>query len=810
MTSFLRDLRFGFRLLRRAPGFTAVAVIALGLGIGANTSIFSVIYATYLAPLPLRDPNRLVMIWTQTPGGRSSTAPADFLEWQRQTTAFEGLTAWTGRGVNLATNERPEFVPVGMTTPSLLRMMGYGYPLTLGRDFADDETTLGRNRVVLLSHRLWRERFGANPQIAGTQVRIDGTPYTVIGVLAPGAGDRHEYQMWMPLAFAPSEVTHDNHWLTVMGRLKPGVTIEQADAEMKTIAQNLATTFPASNARKSVSVEAFRNNFVRDSVKSALWLLVGAVAFVLLIACANVANLLLARGTVRQRELAVRASLGASRVEIVRQLITESLVLALAGGVAGVVLAFILLDVIVALLPQYTLPTEADLRVSMPVLLATLAVCVVSGVLFGSAPAWQAARTDMNETLKDGGRSAVSGRHGLRRALVAIEFALALTLLAGGGMAVSSFIALANVDLGIQPERLLTFTVPVTRGRLAGDDRIAGFYRELHDRLQEIPGVTGVAMSGGLPVRDYGFQVQVSSSSQPVANLAERPGVRYKMVTPDYFKTYGVQMVQGRTFTAHDRASAQPVAVVNEAFVKRYLSNVDPLTERLSFSRPVADQLKRGDPTEWQIVGVYRNLRNAGVRDDPQPEINVPFEQSPWPQMTMAVRTTGDPVSFRSSIAAAVQAVDAELPIANVKPMEQIIGEGIAGDRFNSVLFGAFAALALLLAAVGVYGVMSFVVAQRTPEIGLRVALGAERGRVLQQMLREGMTPALVGTGIGLAGAYFVTRAMRGLVYGASATDAAMAVAIVALAMLGIAFVACLIPARRAASVDPMVALKLG
>ncbi len=611
----LRDVRFGCRLLLRAPAFTAVALLALALGIGANTAIFSVIYATYLAPLPLHDPARLVMVWTQGAGGRNSTAPADFLEWQRQSTVFDGLTAWTGRGVNLATDERPEFVQVGMSTPSLLRMMGYGYPLTLGRDFLDEETTPGRDRVVLLSHRLWRERFGSNPQIAGSQVRIDGVPYTVIGVLAPGAGDRHAYQMWMPLAFTPEQMVHDNHWLTVMGRLKPGVTIERADAEMKTIAQHLATTVPVSNARKSVSVEAFRNNFVSTNVKSALWLLVGAVGFVLLIACANVANLLLARGTVRQRELAVRASLGASRGDIVRQLITESLVLALAGGVLGVVLAFFLLDVIVALLPEYTLPTEADLRVSLPVLLGTLAVCVLSGVLFGSAPAWQAARSDMNDTLKDGGRSAVGGRHGLRRALVALEFALALTLLAGGGMAVSSFIALANVDLGIQPERLLTFSVPVTRGRLVGDERMTSFYRQLIDRLRAIPGVTSAAVSGGVPVRDYGFNMPFALVSQPVANPAERPDVRYKMVTPDFLETYGIPLVRGRTFSEQDRAGSQPVAIVNEAFVRRYLPNIDPLTERLVFSRPVVDRPAPAPPMEWQIVGVYRDVPKCRRRE---------------------------------------------------------------------------------------------------------------------------------------------------------------------------------------------------
>jgi putative ABC transport system permease protein len=394
--------------------------------------------------------------------------------------------------------------------------------------------------------------------------------------------------------------------------------------------------------------------------------------------------------------------------------------------------------------------------------------------------------------------------------LVVVEFALALTLLAGGGMAVRSFISLANVDPGVQTERLLTFSVPVTRGRLIGDERITGFYRELLQRLQALPGVTSAAVSGGVPVRDFGFGMTFSIAGQPRANESDRPFARYKMVSRDYFTTYGIQLTRGRAFSEQDRAGTQPVIMVNEAFVKRYLSNTDPLIGRLAFSRPVVDQPKPGPPTEWQIVGVYRDTRNAGIRDEPEPEINVPFDQSPWPRLAVAVRTAGDPTSLRSSIASAVQAMDADLPIANVQAMDQIISEAMAGDRFNSVLFGAFAAVALVLAAVGIYGVMSFVVAQRTAEIGLRVALGAARGRVLQQMLREGMSPALLGAAIGTVGAYFVTGAMRSLVYGATATDSTVAFGIVAVTMLGTAFVACLVPARRAASVDPMVALRKG
>ena len=808
MTNVLRDAKFGLRLLRRNPGFAAVAVLALALGISANTAIFSVIYATYLAPLPLRDPDRLVMVWTRMHGGRNSTAPADFVEWKRQADVFEELTAWSGRGVTLGTSDVPEYVQVGVTTPSLLRMMGYGYPFALGRDFLDEEGSVGRDRVVILSNQLWRERFGADPRIVGRSVRIDEAPYTVIGVLAPGPGDRHQYRMWLPLAFSPDQVTHDNHWLTVMGRLKPGVTIEQATANMSAVAQNLAREFPASNARKTVSVEPFRNNFVADSTKSALWLLVGAVALVLLIACANVANLLLARGTVRQRELAVRASLGASRAQVTRQLITESVVLAVIGGAFGVVLAFILVDVIVSILPPYTLPTEADVRVNVPVLLFTIAACGISGMLSGSAPAWQAARADLNEALKETGRSNAGGRHGLRRALVALEFALALTLLTAGGLAIQSFFRLANVDLGFNSDRVLTFSLPVRREKLPDAERMIVFYEQAIDRLRTVPGVTSVSVSTGLPA-DGGGGTRFSIAGQPVTDPAAQPITRARIVSPDYFKTFEVRVVHGRSFVDRDRAGAQPVTMVNETFVKRFLQGADPLTQRIVVERIAPFRPTRGPAIEWQIVGVYQDVANGGLKNPQQPEINLPFWQSPLPYASFAVRTAGDPAGVRQSIAAVIQSIDPNLAMANVKPMAQIVSELIAGDRFNSVLFGAFAGVALLLAAVGVYGVMSFVVAQRTHEIGLRVALGAAQGRVLAQMMREGMTPALLGTVIGSAGAYVVARSMQGLVYGVNVMDPTTFV-VVALTLLAAAVLACLLPARRAASVDPMTALRKG
>jgi putative ABC transport system permease protein len=806
MGNFVRDARIGFRLLKNAPGFTAVAVLTLALGIAANTAIFSVIYATYLAPLPLRDPDRLVMVWSRIQGNRNVTAAGTYLEWKRQATVFEDLNAWAGRRVNLSTGNRPENVNGNVATPGFLAMMGYGYPLTLGRDFLPEEGTVGRDRVVILTHSLWMERFGGDRGIIGRQVRISGTLHTVVGVLGAGAADRQQARVWLPLAFTPEQRNHRFHSLLVMGRLKPGVTLAEANANLSAVAATLAREFPETNSGWGASVEPFRNNFVTQDTKTALWLLTGAVAFVLLIACANVANLLLARGTARRREVAVRAALGASRSDLVRQLVTESVVLAVLGGAVGVALAYALVHLIVVLMPPYTLPSEADVRVNLPVLLFTLGACVLSGILFGLAPAWQAAKSNVNDALKEAGRAVGGGRNRVRQGLVAAEFALALTLLAGGGLAIQSLFTLSHVDLGFRTERLLTFSLPVPADRFANGEAVTAFYDRLLERVHAIPGVTSASVSTGLPVSGPSFGMQFSLAGKPV-EPSRRPGAWFNMVSPEYFKTVGMQITRGRAFTEHDRDGALPVAIVNETFVKRYLRGADPLTQRLVIERLVPGATRLGPAVEWQIVGVYRDVRNAGPKDGQFPEIHVPFAQSPWPGAQMAVRTAGEATSVQQSIAAALHTLDPDVPMADVKTMEQMVSEALAPDRFHTALFACFAAVALVLAAVGIYGVMSFVVAQRTHEIGLRMALGAGRGRVLMQVLREGMTTAAIGTLAGSAGAYYVVRAMRSLVYAVD-TVAPTAFVAVAVTLLGAAFLACVVPARRAASVEPMEALR--
>jgi len=805
VNNLLRDLRFGFRLLLKNPGFASVAVLALALGIAANTAIFSVVYATLLAPLPYPHPEQLVMVWSKIQGNRNVTAAGNFLDWQRESTAFQHLCAWSGMSINLATSNRPEQVRAQTATPGFLSMIGYRF--LLGRDFLPDEGQVGKDHEAVLTNKLWKSRFGADRGIIGRQVQMNGEPYTIVGVLAPGPADRGQSDLNVPLAFQPDQINQDFHWLLVMGRLKPGVTLAQANADMDAVTRHLAEVYPRSDKGWGASVEPLKNDFLDRDVIRGLWLLMGAVGFVLLIACANVANLLLARATTRQKEVAVRASLGASRQRLFGQFLAESVALAAAGCVVGIGLAWLLLKVIIAMMPPFTLPTEADIRLNVPVLLFTVAASLLAGVLFGCAPAWQAARMNLNEVLKEGGRSALSaGRHGLRRTLVVAEFALALSLLAGGGLAIHSLWNVAHVDLGFRSDHLLTFSLPVPSGRLTDPKQITAFYRQLLERVQALPGVSSVSASEGMPLQGVNFGMPFVIEGKPVNDPSQRPGAGFNMVTPDYYRTFGIRIDRGRPLNEQDIAGSVPVAVVNEEFAKKFFPAGDALSHRIQVEQLIPGVTNLGPYISWQIVGVYHNVRNGGPKND-FPEIDVPFWQSPWPQAAIAVRAAGDPAALSKGIADIVQSLDPNLPLADVKTMDQIMDESMAGDRFTAFLFGGFAGIALLLAALGIYGVMSFAVAQRTHEIGLRMALGASAGRVVGLILREGMILALIGLALGLGGSYLVGRAMHSLFYDVGTMDVAAFSSVAALLMFS-ALLACYVPAHRAARVDPMQALR--
>ena len=802
-----QDLRFAIRMLSKHRSFTAIAVLTLALGIGATTAIFSVFYATLLEPLPYPKPDQLMMVWSQVKGARNSVTVGDYLDWKARGTSFQSLSAWTGRTFNIATLDRPEQINGAVITPDFFRMTGI--PMFMGRSFLQEEAQPGNEHVVIISNRIWSQHFGADPQIIGKQIRMNNESYTVVGVLRPGMHDRAPSQIWVPLSFQPDQINHQSHRLRVMGRLKDGVSMARAQAEMNAIGAQIAQEHPETNTNSTISVEPLHNNFLAPDTVQNLWLLMSAVGFLLLIACVNIANMLLARGTARQREIALRAALGASRTRIFSQLLTESVVLAAAGGILGIFLAVFMLKSIISILPPI-LPSEADFRISIPVLIFTTAASMFSGLLFGCVPAFEAAKLDLNETLKQGGRSG-PGRHGIRRALIVTEFALALTLLAGGGLALRSFWNLTSLDLGIVPDNVLTFNLPVAEGRLTESGQMSAYYRQILEKIQTVPGVRNAAVTTGIPILGTGIGVNFSIVGQPEAPGARRSGSAFQIITPGYFETFGVRVVKGRAFTDSDTTTTARVAIVNEAFANRYLSGMDPLSQVLAIDELIPGSSQKGKPQQWQVVGVFHrvfhNVRNEdGPRSD-FPEIYVPFWQSPWPRASVAVRTNSDPNQLARSIATAVNSVDPDLPLAGIKTMNQLIDESLRVDRFGMLLYGSFAVLALILAAAGIYGVMAFAVAQRTQEFGVRLALGAQGSQVLGLILKEGMMLALLGSLLGLGGAYAIGRLMQSSLYNVAAIDVTAMTAVI-LILFFAALLACYFPGRRAAKVDPMVALR--
>jgi putative ABC transport system permease protein len=805
METLLQNLRYAIRQLIKAPVFTLTAVLTLALGIGANTAIFTVVYGTLLAPMPYPEPDQLVMVWSKIQGDRNGISAGDYTDWKNQSTVFSDLCAWTGASFNLATKDQPEYVEGQFTTPGMYKMMGVKF--LYGRDFLPEEGTLGKDHELVLINKLWK-RLGSDPKIVGKTMQIDGSPYTVVGVLAPGAPDRLDQDLIAPLAFKPEQLNHDFHWLLAMGRMKPGVTLQQAQANMDAVTANIAKAYPKSNKGWGALVDHLQNDFLPKERIQTLWVLLGAVGFVLLISCVNVANLLLAKGTARQKEVALRAALGASRRNIFVQFLTESLLLAVTGGVLGVGVGVLGLRGLVAVMPQGTLPSEADLHLNLPVLLFSLGASTLAGLLFGCAPAWFATRVDPAEALKEGGRSGTgAGRHGLRRALVIGEFALALTLLTGAGLAIHSFWNLTRVDLGVETTHIQTFSLPVPDARPKDPRQITAYYQQMLASLKAVPGVLDASVSTGLPLMGSGFGMPFTIAGEPdYADPSQRPGTSFGMVTPDYFKTFGIQVMRGRAFTDQDNAGTVHVAMVNEEFVKKFFKDKDPLQQRINVEELIPGVTKLGPYISWQIVGVFHNVRRGGFRED-YPEMEIPFWQIPWPDAEIGVRTAGDPELMSKSIAAAVHAVDPQIALAYPRTMEEIKSQRLSGDKFTMILFGSFAVVALLLAGVGIYGVMAFTVAQREHEIGLRMALGASRNHVVNLVLKEALALAGIGLTVGLVGAYFVGRALHSTLYGIGSMDFA-ATGAVAVVLVAASLVASWVPARRAASVQPMRALR--
>ena len=804
MSAWLRNIRFGFRLLAANKGFATVAILALALGIGPNTAIFSVVWGVMLAPLPFPNADRMVVVWSRINGERGPVPADDYQEYIHQThtlTAF-GYSAWSERHMMLPGDPEPILGGVGTGNGDFS-----GIPeIQLGSYWLFRHATPGNDRYVILNHRLWVQRFHSDPGVIGKQVLVDDEPYTIIAVRIADNADKQTTQFNTPLALTYG--VHDNHWGDMFARLKPGVSIERAQAELATITRRIAANHPADFPRNwGVSVEPFHNDWLDPKLKRNFWLLMASVGFVLLIACANVANLLLARGVSREKEIALRAARGASRTQLFSQLLSESLVLAGVGGALGVGLGWALMKLALALLPSNVLPIEAEIGLNWPVLLFTLGVTLIAGCVFGCAPALQSLHVDLNEALKSGLRTSLGGRRaGLQSVLVIGEFGLALTLLAGAGLAIHSFWNLASIDLGFRTDHILTARLRPPHRHVADAGQIREADRAIVDAAASVPGVRYVAFSTGVPLRGH------SEFPFSVAGQAARPEnhstADLQFVTPAFVDVFQLRVVRGRFVSEEDRIGTPRVVVVSESFARRYLPHMDPLAARLLLPQVMPYGRDLGAPADYRIVGVVNDVHNGERLTDPgTPSMYTAFWQSPFPWGALSVRSAVEPGSLSKSMRQAVLNAAPSQALTDFETMDKIVGEQIVSDRFGAVLYGGFSAVALILAAVGIYGLMSFAVAQRRHEIGLRMALGARPDQLVRLVLRDGLRLALIGLGIGLAGAYAVGRVMHGTLYGVASIDAASLVAVSAILLLA-ALLANYLPAWRATRVDPLESLR--
>jgi len=803
-------MRYAIRTLRRSPGFTIIALPTLALGIGANTAIFSFVNGVLLKPLPYRDPQGIVLVWEKPPGDyRNGISTLNFLDWKNQNTVFEHMAAVNfGGSVTLTGSGQPEELQGARVSASYFDI--FGVHAVLGRTFLPDEDQLGKSQVVILSHRLWENRFGADPSIVGRTLTLSGKTRTVIGVLpAHSPFDRSYAQLWMPLAFEPRDMTRDYHWLLSFARLKPGVTLEKAQAAMDAIGARIAEAYPESNKGWGVTVERFEDRIVDGQLRTSLLVLQAAVGAILLIGCANLANLTLARGAAREREIAVRASLGAGSWRLIRQLLTENLLVAAAGGALGLALGYAMIRGLIRLAPPFSLPSEADVSIDPNILLFTLAVSLVTALLFGLAPAIHATRVDPASSMKEGGRSATigAGRARLRSALIVTEVALAFVLLVGAGLLVGSFFRMLQVDTGFTSANVITARLPIARDRFAHPEQLLQYVRLLDGSLRAAPGVRDVAFSNVLPMQGWGDGMPFLIAGRAFVDRANRRACFYKRVTSSYFRTLDIHLLRGRTFNGHDSQGGAPVTVINEEMAKRYFKGEDPLGKRILIQEILYGQPGLGPEIPWEVVGIVDDEQTGSLADTKSPGVYVTFDQSPTNDVSMVLRGSLDPRTLTSAINAAVHEIDKDQSIADLATLEQIKSGTVASDRMQTMLLAIFAALALLLAAIGIYGVISYSVTQRTHELGIRAALGASRGSLLAMVIRRGMRWTLIGLAIGVAGALALTRLLGSLLFGISPRDPVTLI-VVAAVLSAVALLACYIPARRAAGVDPMVALR--
>ncbi|MGH9834190.1 MAG: ABC transporter permease [Blastocatellia bacterium] len=812
MQTLWQDLRYGARMLVQNPGFTLVATLALALGIGANTAIFSVLNAVLLRPLPFAASERLVAVGSTQTTNRavfSTLSYPDFADFKSQSQVFERLAAYQSRGFTLMLEGGAIRLRGAVAEADLFPLLGVS-PL-YGRVLTPAEDKPGGGRAVILSHSLWQNRFSADPQVIGQTAPVNGESYVIVGVMPPGfafPAQAEPVELWANFAantegsMSPS-AQRGNHYLDAVGRLKPGVRPEQAEAQLASLASQLERQYPNDNHGFSVRVTPLLERLTGESRRS-LWVLFAAVGLLLLIACANVASLLLARALGRRREIALRAALGASRWRVIRQMLTESVLLALVGGGAGVLLAGFVTDALIALAPQ-NVPRLAEASLDGRVLLFTLAVATGAGIVMGMIPAWQASRLDLQSALKEGGRSLTGDRAAARSALLVAQVAIAVVLLIGAGLLIQSFTRLLRTNPGFDAEHLLTLRVGLPAGLYSGADQVAGFHQRLLAELESTPGVSAYSTVQPLPMAGNGIKVGFNIAGRPNQSGLDYPDeTRLFLVGADYFRTLGVALRQGREYTARDGLYANQVAIVNEAFARRFFPDRNPLGQRIN---PTISADERPLPMR-EIIGVVADARSRNLSEAPEPEVYLHLPQCPATgSFTLLLRTRGDAQSLAGFVREAVSKLDRNVSLSQVRTFESYISATLAQPRFNSLLLGAFAGVALLLTAIGLYGVVAYSVSQRTPEIGVRMALGARGGDVFSLIVGQGLKLALLGVGLGLGGALALAQLMEKLLFGVSATDP-LTFAGVALLLLGVASLACWIPARRAAKVDPMIALR--
>ncbi len=799
MRTLLQDLRYGARMLLKSPGFTVVAIIALALGIGANTAIFSVVNAVLLRPLAYLKADEIVYftgVNTAKGISRSNISAPDYVDWTKQNKVFAQMAAFVTGGAILTGTNEPERVPRAAVTASFFNVLGV-QPV-LGRAFLAEEDQPNSQQVAVLSYGLWKRRFGSDANIIGNKITVSGRIMTVVGVMPAGYEFPEQTQIWTSLRLDASNEKRDNRAYEAIGRIKPDVSLEQAQAQISTINAQLAKSYEETNNGWDIKLVRLHERLVGD-VRPSLLALLGAVAFVLLIACANVANLLLARASARQKEMAVRTALGASRLRVVRQLLTESVLLSLMGGTLGLLLSVWLTDFLIALSPADT-PRFSEINLDYRVLGFTMIVSCLTGVLFGLAPALQASKIDLNEALKEGGRgmSESHRRNRLRSLLVVSEIALSLMLLVGAGLLIKSFQHLRDVKPGFTPEHVLTMIVPLPSAKYHEPQQRADFYRQLVERVKALPGVASAGMVLNLPLNGGGFSVWRSfiREGHPMTT-EESANASYLVTTPDYFRTMEIPLLAGRNFNDRDTENSPMVVIISETMARRYFgSKEDAIGKRITMEFP------------REIVGVVGDTKPSTLDADAAAQTYVAYTQdATWNSMALAVRTNGEPTLMTAAVRHEVLAIDKDQPIYNIKTMEDVVINSVGSRRVSVLLFSVFASIALVLAALGIYGVMAYSVAQRTHEIGVRLALGAQMSDILRLVIRQGMTLALIGVGAGLVGALFLTRVMRSLLFGVSATDPFI-FALVAVLFGIVALAACYIPARRATRVDPMIALR--